>query len=112
MVVMNIVYALVAGPAGPLLDRTPRWKVLIGGLAALVLADLAIAGLGSLCGNALGVFNLPTGATLFVAGALAGEFWRLASPAAFFLTGCGFAAAAAVGLAVLQSEIAPRRRAA
>lgn len=40
---MNLVYALIAAPAGVLSDRIGRTKVLLGGLAALVMADLVLA---------------------------------------------------------------------
>ena len=43
MVVMNIVYALAAYPAGALSDRFGRQAVLIVGVATLVVADLLLA---------------------------------------------------------------------
>ncbi|MEO8114241.1 MAG: MFS transporter [Phenylobacterium sp.] len=43
MVVMNLVYSVVATPAGSVSDRLDRRLLLIAGLAALVLADLALA---------------------------------------------------------------------
>lgn len=43
LIVMNIVYALGAYPAGVLSDRYPAPVLLGSGLAALVLADLALA---------------------------------------------------------------------
>jgi MFS family permease len=46
MVVMNIVYALSAWPAGALSDAVGRFGVLAAGFALLILADLALA-LGS-----------------------------------------------------------------
>jgi MFS family permease len=43
MVVMNIVYALAAWPAGALSDRLGRYNLLVGGFAMLAVADLALA---------------------------------------------------------------------
>ncbi len=43
MVVMNVVYALSAWPAGALSDRIGRYGLLAGGFALLVIADLALA---------------------------------------------------------------------
>ncbi len=43
MVVMNIVYALAAYPAGVMADRTGRQGVLIAGIAFLIVADIILA---------------------------------------------------------------------
>ena len=43
MVVMSVVYALAAAPAGSLSDRIDRRLVLVAGLACLVFADLILA---------------------------------------------------------------------
>ena len=43
LVVMNVVYALSAYPAGALSDKMDRIKVLIFGLGLLIVADLALA---------------------------------------------------------------------
>lgn len=55
MVLMNIVYALAAYPAGILSDRIDRHTVLIAGLGLLVVADLVLALSGSIFGIACGV---------------------------------------------------------
>jgi MFS family permease len=43
MLVMNVVYALTAWPAGDLSDRFGRYSILISGFLVLVLADLMLA---------------------------------------------------------------------
>jgi MFS family permease len=55
LVVMNVVYALAAYPAGVASDRIGRTTLLIVGLATLIAADLALALLPSIGGVALGV---------------------------------------------------------
>ena len=52
---MNLVYALAATPAGILSDRMGRVNVLLCGLGALVVADLALAFIPGLGGVAIGV---------------------------------------------------------
>ena len=55
LVVMNVVYAVAAGPAGALSDRIGRPKILIAGLLVLLLADLVLALVPGLPGVFLGV---------------------------------------------------------
>ncbi|GLR86483.1 MFS transporter [Bradyrhizobium iriomotense] len=55
LVLMNVVYALSAYPAGALSDRINRTGLLVLGLVFLAGADLALATLPSLAGLALGV---------------------------------------------------------
>lgn len=55
LVLMNVVYALAAFPAGVLSDRFSRTGVLLLGIAMLMAADLCLALLSSLPGIALGV---------------------------------------------------------
>jgi MFS family permease len=55
MVVMNVVYAFAAWPAGALSDRIGRFGVLAVGFAILVLADLALAFVPNAVGLGLGV---------------------------------------------------------
>lgn len=55
MVVMAIFYALSAYPAGWLSDRISRTKLLCMGMGLLILADLVIAGSGSIITMMLGV---------------------------------------------------------
>jgi MFS family permease len=55
LVVMNVVYALAAYPAGVASDRMNRTTLLIVGLVLLIAADFALALLPSIGGVALGV---------------------------------------------------------
>jgi MFS family permease len=55
LVLMNVVYALAAYPAGVASDRMDRTTLLIVGLALLIAADLALALLPSIGGVAFGV---------------------------------------------------------
>lgn len=52
---MNLVYALTATPAGILSDNIGRVNVLLCGLGALVVADLALAFIPGLGGTVIGV---------------------------------------------------------
>jgi MFS family permease len=55
LVVMNIVYALGAYPAGALSDRTPAGLLLLGGLVVLIGADVVIALVPGLVGAFVGI---------------------------------------------------------
>lgn len=55
MVLMNVVYALAAYPAGVLSDRVDRQTVLIAGLGLLVVADLVLALSGGIFGITCGI---------------------------------------------------------
>ena len=55
LVVMNVVYALGAYPAGALSDRKPAGGILLWGLVALVSADLSLALVPGLFGAFLGI---------------------------------------------------------
>jgi MFS family permease len=54
MVVMNVVYAAAAWPAGALSDRIGRYGLLAGGFALLVVADLVLAFGSNIAAIALG----------------------------------------------------------
>jgi MFS family permease len=54
LIAMNFVYAIASTPAGALSDRIDRRLVLAGGLAALVAADLVLAGSQSVAGALIG----------------------------------------------------------
>jgi len=55
MVVMNVVYALSAWPAGMLSDRIGRYRLLMLGFALLIVADVILAVNGSVAVVMLGV---------------------------------------------------------
>ena len=55
LVLMNVVYALSAYPAGLLADRMDRGRLLSIGLVCLIAADLILAASSGLAGIALGV---------------------------------------------------------
>jgi len=55
LVVMNVVYAAAAYPAGVLSDRIKRTSVLAIGIVLLAAADIALAALPSITGVAIGV---------------------------------------------------------
>jgi MFS family permease len=55
MVLMNVVYALAAYPAGVLSDRIDRHSVLIAGLLLLVIADVVLALASGIISVAIGV---------------------------------------------------------
>jgi len=55
MVVMNVVYALSAWPAGSLSDRIGRYRLLVAGFALLIVADLILAFGGGVAAVMIGV---------------------------------------------------------
>ncbi|MGB7258639.1 MAG: MFS transporter [Pseudolabrys sp.] len=55
MVVMNVVYTFSAWPAGALSDSVGRYRLLFGGFALLIAADLVLAFGGGVAGVLLGV---------------------------------------------------------
>lgn len=55
MVLMNVVYAFAAYPAGVMSDRMDRHTILIAGLVLLIVADVVLALSGSIAGVAIGV---------------------------------------------------------
>ena len=88
LVVMNVVYALAAYPAGALSDRFSRVPLLAIGILLLVAADVALALLPSLGGVALGVvlWGLHMGLTQGLLAALVAD----TSPAELRGTAYGF----------------------
>lgn len=75
MLVMNIVYALAAWPAGVLSDRLGRYGVLTTGFIVLVLADLVLAFGTSIAAIALGaaLWGLHMGLTQGLLASLIGD---------------------------------------
>jgi MFS family permease len=75
MVLMNLVYAAVAAPAGSLSDRIDRRILLATGLAVLVAADVVLAVLPSVSGVLFGValWGLHMGLTQGVLAALVAD---------------------------------------
>lgn len=87
MVVMNVVYAVIAKPAGDLADRTDRRKILAAGLLALIAADLVLSGWSSVAGVLAGaaLWGLHMGLTQGLLSALIAD----AAPAALRGTAFG-----------------------
>ena len=88
LVLMNVVYAAAAYPAGMMSDRMNRAAVLATGIALLIAADLALALLPSIGGVALGVvlWGLHMGLTQGLLAALVAD----TSPAELRGTAYGF----------------------
>jgi MFS family permease len=102
LVLMNVVYALAAYPAGVLSDRFSRVPLLAIGIVLLVAADVALALLPSLGGIALGVvlWGLHMGLTQGLLAALVAD----TSPAELRGTAYGFFNLLG-GLAMLAASI-------
>lgn len=58
-----------------------------------------------LFGTAFGIFNLVSGGALLLASVIAGSLWSSLGATATFLTGAGFAAAAAIGLLAARQRL-------
>jgi MFS family permease len=71
------------------------------GLLAKLVADRVPA---ELRGTGFGAFNLVSGAALLAASVIAGALWSALGPAATFLAGAAFAAAAALGILGLSEH--------
>jgi MFS family permease len=102
LVVMNLVYALSAYPAGALSDRVGRRGVFLAGIALLIASDLALAFAPSLIGVAVGLllWGLHMGFTQGLLAAL------VADTAPADLRGTGFGALNLVtGLATLAASL-------
>jgi len=102
LVVMNLVYALSAYPAGALSDRLGRRGLFLAGIALLVAADLVLAFTPSLVGVALGLvlWGLHMGFTQGLLSAL------VADTAPADLRGTGFGALnLVIGLASLAAGL-------
>jgi MFS family permease len=102
LVLMNIVYAVAAYPAGALSDRISRVPLLATGILLLIAADLALALLPSIGGVALGVvlWGLHMGFTQGLLAALVAD----TSPAELRGTAYGFFNLTG-GLAMLAASV-------
>ena len=102
LVVMNVVYALAAYPAGALSDRLGRRGVFLSGIGLLIASDLVIAAAPNLGGAALGValWGLHMGFTQGLISAL------VADTAPPDLRGTGYGALSLVtGVATLAASL-------
>ena len=72
------------------------------GLLSKLVAENAPA---DLFGTAFGIFNLVSGGALLLASVIAGSLWSSLGATATFLTGAGFAAAAAIGLLAARQRL-------
>jgi MFS family permease len=102
LVVMNVVYAIAAYPAGVMSDRVNRLTVLAIGIVLLVTADIALALLPSIAGAAFGVvlWGLHMGLTQGLLAAVVAD----TSPAELRGTAYGFFNLL-VGLAMLAASV-------
>jgi MFS family permease len=102
LVVMNLVYAIAAYPAGVMSDRMNRLTVLAIGIVLLVAADIALALLPSVAGVAFGVvlWGLHMGLTQGLLAALVAD----TSPAELRGTAYGFFNLLS-GLALLAASV-------
>jgi MFS family permease len=75
------------------------------GLLSTLVAETAPA---HLLGTGFGIFNLVSGGALLLASVIAGSLWSSLGAPATFLTGAGFAAAAALGLVAALRRRQPR----
>lgn len=100
-VVLNVVYAASAYPAGTLSDRMDRRFILMIGFVVLIVADATPA---KIRGTAFGIFNLVTGLALLGGNLIAGLLWDHYGPFATFFVGAGITAVALAGLVALQGS--------
>jgi len=110
LVVADLVLARFASVAGTLVGAG-LWGLHMGltqGLLAALVADTAPA---RLRGTAFGLFNLVSGAALFVASLVAGVLWQRLGPAWTFACGALFAALALAALLVHARRYAEPARA-
>jgi len=94
---------LAAAPSWPVvLAGAGLWGLHMAATQGLLSAMVAAAAPGDLRGAAFGMFNLVQGLALLLASAVAGLMWQAAGPAATFLAGAAFAAAALVPLLAVK----------
>lgn len=100
LIAADLVFAFARSVAGSLVGAG-LWGLHMGltqGLFAAMVADTAPE---RLRGTAFGLFNLASGAALFLASVLAGLLWQKWGSTATFLSGAAFSGVALVGLLVL-----------
>lgn len=101
LIAADLVLAFFANIAGALVGAA-LWGLHLGlsqGTFAAMVADTAPK---SLRGTAFGLFNLVSGAALFLASLLAGFLWQNYGSPATFLCGAGFATMALAGVLTLR----------
>jgi MFS family permease len=89
---------------GSVLSGAALWGLhlaLTQGLFSKLVADFAPA---VLRGTAFGMFNLVSGIALLFGSVIAGALWTSFGPSATFYAGAAFAAATAVGMALMRSQ--------
>jgi MFS family permease len=99
----DLILALVPGLSAAF-AAIALWGLHMGlsqGLLSRLVADRAPA---ALRGSAFGLFNLASGIAMLAASVTAGLLWDGFGPAATFLAGAGFAAAAGVALLLLSRK--------
>lgn len=97
LILSDVALALAEGPL-MVLGGAALWGVHMGMTQGLLSALVADGAPADRRGTAFGVFNLVTGVALLAASVLAGALWSAIGPAATFLAGAGFSAAALLGL--------------
>jgi MFS family permease len=104
LVIMNVVYAASAYPAGRLADRMSPSKLLAAGLAVLIVSDIVLAQAGGLAAVAAGVvlWGLHMGMTQGVLAAMVAT----AAPAHLRGTAFGFFNLASGGAMLIASVLA------
>lgn len=102
LVAADVVLAMAASPLATFAGAA-FWGLhmaLTQGLLSKLVADTAP---GNLRGTAFGVFNLVSGAALFLASLIAGSLWAAFGASATFIAGASFAFLAAAGLLFYRS---------
>ena len=103
LILADLILATATSSATVVLGAT-LWGLhmaLTQGLFSKLVADTAPA---DLRGSAFGVFSLVTGISVLLASAIAGALWNSWGPSATFFAGSIFAAATAIGLALVRRD--------
>lgn len=105
LILSDAALALADGPLLVFLGAA-LWGVHMGMTQGLLSALVADGAPADRRGTAFGVFNLVTGLALLAASVLAGALWSVLGPAAAFLAGAAFSAAALLGLLLARRNFA------